>query len=388
MFNRYLKLNLPEGQSAFLWGARKTGKSTYLKMLYPESRYYDFLQTDTLITYIQAPYLLRQEVLALSQEQLKLPIILDEVQKVPMILDEVHWLIENTQAYFILCGSSARKLKRGAANMLGGRAWRYTFYPLTFIEIPDFDLLRALNHGLIPTHYSKQSVHKDIQAYVLNYLKEEIQDEGLTRNLPAFSRFLDAISYTHGQQVNYSNIARDCGVSASTVKGYFQILIDTLIGYEIMPFTKKVARDIITAMPKFYLFDIAIVNYLANRPINELKGIAAGDAFEHYIFMELTAYIGLNDINTQINYWRTKTGLEVDFILNRGEIAIEVKINDRVQTDKIKGLIAFSQEHKPKKAIVVSLDKYPRKINIEDGTDITILPWRDFLKQLWNKEIF
>lgn len=388
MFNRYLQLDLAIGQSAFLWGARKTGKSTYLKQAYPDSRYYDFLQTDTLMTFTQAPYLFREQVLALSDDQLKQPIILDEVQKVPMLLDEVHWLIENSTAYFILCGSSARKLKRGAANLLGGRAWRFAFYPLTYTEIPDFDLQRALNNGLIPSHYVKPSANRDLQAYVLNYLKEEIQDEGLTRNLPAFSRFLDALAYTHGQQVNHSNIARDCGVSASTVKSYFQILVDTLIGYEILPYTKKVARDIITAMPKFYLFDVGIVNYLANRPITELKGIAAGDAFEHFILMELTAYIGLNALNVEINYWRTKTGLEVDFILNRGDIAIAVKITDSVKSDKIKGLIAFSQEHKPKKAIVVSLDPNPRKMNVENGTDIFIMPWKDFLEKLWRKEIF
>lgn len=387
MFERYLQLDLPRGQSAFLWGARKTGKSTYLKRRYPTSKYYDFLQTDTLMQFTQTPQLLREQVLALDDEIIALPIILDEIQKVPMLLNEVHWLIENTDAYFILCGSSARKLKRGAANLLGGRAWRFSFYPLSYIEIPEFNLQHALRNGLIPAHYAKPSAERDLKAYVVDYLKEEIQDEGLTRNLPAFSRFLDALAYSHGEQVNHSNIARDCGVNASTVKAYFQILVDTLIGYEIYPFAKKVGRDIITATPKFYLFDVGIVNFLANRHITELKGTAAGDAFEHYIFMELIAYKELNELNIDINYWRTKTGLEVDFILNRGEIAIEVKISSSVKTDKLKGLIAFAQEHQPNHAIVVSLDPARRKITIEGGTDIIIMPWQEFLEKLWAKEI-
>lgn len=258
---------------------------------------------------------------------------------------------------------------------------------MTYTEIPNFDLKHAITNGLIPAHYAKGPAERDLRAYVTDYLKEEIQDEGLTRNLPAFARFLDAVAYSHGQQINHSNIARDCGVNASTVKAYFQILVDTLIGYEVYPFAKKVGRDIITAMPKFYLFDVGVVNSLANRNITVLKGIPAGDAFEHYIFMELIAFKELNEINIDIKYWRTKTGLEVDFILGQGEIAIEVKISNSVKTDKLKGLVAFSQEHKPKHAIVVSLDPGRRRIKVESGTDIIVMPWQEFLEKLWAKEI-
>jgi uncharacterized protein len=386
MYQRLLNLDLPQGQSAFLWGARKTGKSTYLKKTFPKAKYYDFLKTDTLILFTGKPYLLREQILAMKEEDLKLPIILDEIQKVPLVLNEVHWLIENTSAYFILCGSSARKLKRGAANLLGGRAWRFTFYPLIYLEIENFNLIHALNNGLIPAHYEKISAFRDLNAYITDYLKEEIQDEGLTRNLPAFSRFLDALAYSHGQQINHSNIARDCGINANTVKAYFQILVDTLIGYEIYPYSKKIGRDIITATPKFYLFDVGVVSALTNRKISELKGSLAGEAFEHFIFMELTAYIGLNELNYKIQYWRTKTGLEVDFILDNGRIAIEVKIGEHIEKNRIKGLIAFSQEHRPEHAIVISLEQNRRKISIEDGTDILVLPWEEFLKTLWNGE--
>lgn len=387
MFKRYLSMSLPRGQSAFLWGPRKTGKSTYLEECYPDAKYYDFLKKDLSMRFSKAPYLLREEVLALTSNQLAQPIILDEVQKVPEILDEVHWLIENTSAYFILCGSSARKLKRGAANLLGGRAWRFTFYPLVYPEIPDFNLLHALNNGLIPTHYSRVSAVRDLRAYVADYLKEEIRGEGLTRNLPAFSRFLDAVAFSNGQLVNYSNIARDCGVHADTVRNYFQILIDTLLGYEIYPFKKRVGRQLITAMPKFYFFDVGIMNILTSREIKALKGSGAGAAFEHYIFMELSAYSGLNELDLRISYWRTKSGLEVDFILGDGEVAIEVKISDCVQKRDLKGLIAFSQDYKPKKALVVSLDPNRRKLTVDSGTDILVMPWKEFLEALWNKEI-
>lgn len=387
MYHRVLEMDLPLRQSAFLWGARQTGKSTYLRERFPEARYYDFLDTDLMISMSSRPAQLREQVLAMDEKQLQHPIIIDEVQKVPLILDEVHWLIENTNAYFILCGSSARKLKRGAANLLGGRAWRFEFYPLVFPEIPDFDLLKALNNGLIPRHYQEESAVKSLDSYIKNYLKEEIQEEGVTRDLPAFARFLDVLAFSHGQQIVHTNIARDCGVSATTVKAYFQILIDTLLGYEIYPYSKKVTRDIITATPKFYLFDVGVVNSLAARSITALKGAAAEEAFEHYIFMELKAYAEINETHGNIAYWRTKTGLEVDFILGHGQVAIEIKINSTVEKHHLKGLTAFAEEHKPERAIVVSQDKYKRLIQVENGTDIEIYPWREFLTELWEKSI-
>lgn len=387
MLQRYLKLAIPKGQSIFLWGARKTGKSTYLKMSFPKAKYIDFLKSDILFHYLNAPHKLREEVEAMSNKELEQPIILDEIQKIPILLDEIHWLIENTSAYFILCGSSARKLKRGAANMLGGRAWRFNFYPLTYIEIPKFNLLHALQNGLIPAHYQKASAKRELKAYVMDYLKEEIQAEGLVRNLPAFSRFLEALAYTHGQQVVYSNIASDCGVHASTVKEYFQILIDTLIGYEVLPYRKKVGRDIITATPKFYLFDTGVVNALANRQITELKGAQAGEAFEHYMFMELMAYRELNELEYKICYWRTQKGLEVDFILGHGDVAIEIKISKNVEGQDVKGLIAFCEEHKPRFAFVVCQAPNKRKITVLEGTDIIIMPWREFLDTLWAGKI-
>lgn|SRR3990167_4107535 len=388
MFKRLLKLILPNRKSAFLWGARQTGKSTYLKAHFPEATWYDLLKSDVHARLEKNPQQLREEILAFTPAQLTQPIILDEIQKIPSLLNEVHWLIENTKAQFILCGSSARKLKRLGTNLLGGRALRYHFYPLTFAEIPNINLLRALNNGLVPSHYLSENVNLLLEAYVIDYLNFEIREEGLVRNLPDFSRFLDSAAFSNGQMVNFSNIARDCAKSAKTVEGYYQILIDTLLGYFLPPFAKKKKRDIIGKTPKFYLFDVGVVNYLAKRSVGELRGTAAGDAFEHFILMELTAYNNLYKKRYDITYWRTKTGLEVDFILGDAEIAIEVKIAHTVHKADLHGLIAFCEEHHPKKAITVSLDAAARLLKIDDHTTIHVMPWADFLNSLWRGDIF
>lgn len=386
MFNRLLKLILPEHKSAFLWGARQTGKSTFLKTNFPKSVSYDLLKSDVHLRLEKNPHILREEILACPAEQLQQPVIIDEIQKIPALLDEIHWLIENTDAQFILCGSSARKLKRVGANLLGGRALRYHFYPLAYPEIPNFNLLRALNNGTVPSHYLSDHVTLLHEAYVTDYLTHEIREEGLVRNLPDFARFLDSVAFSNAQLVNYTNIARDCGVSAKTVENYYQILIDTLVGYFLPPFHKKIKRDLISKTPKFYLFDTGIVNYIAKQSITELRGAAAGAAFEHYILMELIAYKGLCKKRFDITYWRTKNGLEVDFVLDT-EVAIEVKISQTVHKQDLKGLIAFCEEHQPKKALVVSLDAAPRLLQIDENLSIYILPWEHFLKSLWADEV-
>lgn len=386
MFKRLLDLQLPSGQSIFLWGARNTGKSTYLHQRYPQAIYYDLLQTDISHKLLVTPHLLREELQAMPSEKLHQPVIIDEVQKIPILLNEIHWLIENEKISFILCGSSARKLKRGAANLLGGRAWGFHFYPLVYKEIPDFDLLRALNHGLLPSHYLSNYPERSLRAYINNYLKEEIQAEGLVRNLAGFARFLDIVGFSHGEMLNYANIGRDCGIDAKTVKEYYQILVDTLIGYYVYPFTKKIKRDLIMTVPKFYLFDVGVANYLTRKKIVLLKGPEAGKAFEHYIFMEIQAYLGLNELDSPINYWRSKTGLEVDFVINYGQIAIEIKISESPSLSELSGLVAFCEDYRPQHAIVVCTAKKKRKLQIHENSFIDILPWQEFLENLWNKQ--
>jgi len=248
-------------------------------------------------------------------------------------------------------------------------------------EIPDFDLLRALR--LAESKY----INNYFQAYVDVYLTDEIRNEGLVRNLPGFARFLDIVGITNGEMVNANNIARDCGVNRNTVQDYYQILVDTLLGYFIYPHNKKIKRDLITATPKFYLFDVGVANYLAKQSLTSLKGMVVGKSFEHFLMMELTAFCGISRKQFPITYWRTKTGLEVDFILGDADVAIEVKISDEVHREDLKGLVAFCEEHPKTKAIVVSRDKSPRKLKINDEITILILPWKVFLDRLWDDEI-
>lgn len=283
---------------------------------------------------------------------------------------------------FILCGSSARKLIKNQSNLLGGRAWRYEMFPLVYPEIDDYNLLQALTRGLIPSHYNQTQYKKSLKAYCNDYLKEEVFNEGLTRNTPAFSRFFESLGYSHGEMTNYANIARECGIDAKTVKEYYQILIDTLLGYFVLPYKKNQNRQVITKTPKFYLFDVGIAGYLTKRHLTELKGEQFGRAFEHLIFLEINAYRSLNDLTFPINYWRTKTGIEVDFILGDAETAIEVKGKNRIDNKDLRGLKTFAEEYKSKKLIVVCNENEPRRVD-----NILILPWKIFFEKLWAHEI-
>lgn len=380
--DRLLKLDLPQGQSAFLWGPRKIGKTSLLKKSFPNSLIFDFLDTDLYLDFSKRPSLLREQLLAKSNEELSNPVILDEVQKIPRILDEVHWLIENRGIGFILCGSSARKLKRGQANLLGGRAWRFEMFPLTYAELSSMTLMNTLNKGLIPQHYFQKQPQRSLKAYVHDYLKEEVFSEALVRNIPAFSRFFDEIGYSHGQLINYANIARECGVDAKTVKEYYQILIDTLIGRRVEPFKKRQNRQVITKASKFYLFDVGVAGRIIGRRIPEEKGEVFGQAFEHFIYTELAAHASYSEVDYPINFWRTKSGLEVDFVLADGEIAIEVKGTERVDNRLLKSIMAFKEQFKPQKTLVVCNEKRKR---VYQG--VTMIPWREFLEELWSGKI-
>ena len=388
-FQRRLSIVLPERQSAFLWGARKTGKSTFLRQVFPGSLSFDFLRTDLLIAFTTRPALLREQLLTRSPAELALPVILDEVQKVPALLDEVHGLIEGHGLRFVLCGSSARKLKRGRANLLGGRAWRSEMLPLVSAEFPHaaegeggMELLRALNNGLIPSHYLSVNPRKSLEAYVRDYLKEEVFDEGLTRNVPAFSRFFEALGYCHGELINHANIARDCGVDAKTVKEYFQILCDTLLGRLVLPYKKRQERQVISKAPKFYLFDVGVAGAVSRRRIVEPRGDLFGRAFEHLVLMELVAHASYSELTYDIHFWRTKAGAEVDFILGDGEVAVEVKGTSRVDDRDMRGLRLFGETHRPRMSIVVCNEAAERVV---DG--IRIIPWRIFFRELWAGEI-
>jgi len=378
-FKRMQTLSQRGDESCFLWGPRQTGKTTLLKELFPKSPRYNLLLASEARRLATNPSLMRQELLATPPENN--PVIIDEVQKVPELLDEAQALIVENDMKFILCGSSARKLKRQGANLLGGRALRFELFPLVYPEIDDFDLLRALNHGLLPRHYISERPKDLLEAYVGEYLKEEIVAEALVRNVPAFSRFLEVAAFSNGEIVNYSNIASECGVSNPTIKEYFQILEDTFLARFVPAFRKKPKRRIIES-PKFYYFDVGLPNFLLKREKIMPKTELFGKAFEQFIFQELIAHSHYSGIKYPISYWRTTSQLEVDFILGDHDIALEVKSADKIDGQHTKGLQAFSEEYTTKHSIVISLDEKPRKI---DHT--LIFPWKTFLDKLWAGEI-
>lgn len=378
MYIRRQKFIGSDNESIFFWGARQTGKSTLLKTLFPDSLCFDLLLSSEYERFLRNPSLLREII---PGTEVPGPVIIDEIQKIPSLLNEVHWLIENKKIRFILCGSSPMKILRSGGNLLGGRAIRYELYPLVSAEIPDFDLLKALNNGLIPRHYLAGKSDKLISGYIGNYLRDEIASEARIRNIPSFSRFLEAAAFSNGEMVNFTNIAAESGVSSPTVREYFQILEDTMTGRFLQSYQKKPKRRVISA-PRFYFFDVGIAGYLIKRGKIAIGSEAFGKAFEHLIYHELYSYSHYSDKNFPIFYWRTASQIEVDFILGDHEVAVEVKSTNMVNPRHLKGLKSFSEEYKVKKLIIVSTDPYPRKID-----NITVLPWKTFLEQLWVGEI-
>ena len=378
MYVRRISIDGEYNDSVFLWGARQVGKTTWLTSQFPGCRYYDLLRPSEFERLLRHPELLSEELADFGEND---TVIIDEIQKLPQLLDEVHYLIQRKGIRFILSGSSARKLKRAGTNLLGGRASREMMYPLVSAEIPDFDLLRAVNNGMIPRHYMVQNPLERLRGYIGVYLDEEIREEAITRNLKTFSHFLEVAAQSDGEMVVYKNIAQDCGIDHRTVKDYFAILEDTLIGYLIPGFTWTEKRRAIAA-PKFYFFDVGVTNYLRHR-----RGLVPGTddfghAFEHLMVQEIIAFLGYSHSEERLTYWRTASGYEVDAIIGDGRVAIEFKATAEVQSRYTRGLKAFSEERPEARLIIVSLDKYRRKLN---GVDV--LPATEFLTDLWQGQI-
>lgn len=385
---RLLKLPNDPKESFFLWGPRQTGKSFLLKELYPDSFYVDLLKTSEYLKYLEQPWLLREELQSIiksKKSKLNKPVVIDEVQRVPLLLDEVHWLIENEKLVFVLCGSSARKVKHSRANLLGGRALRYELHGLSAQELKGkFNLLKLLNTGYIPRHYLSESSNVRLEAYVQNYLKEEIANEALVRNIPAFSNFLSIASLSDTELVNYVNIARECGVSANTVKEYFQILEDTLLGKFLPSYTKRPKRRVIQA-PKFYFFDVGIVNFLAKRKSLEPGAELFGKAFENWVFHELSTYNSYKKKFWDLSYWRLASGIEIDFVINDMEYVVEAKASSKIHDGHFKGIREVIIDHpRIKKRVIVSLIETNRLT--ADG--IHIIGAKSFINKLWSNELF
>ena len=375
MLQRILDLN-NEIDSIFLFGGRQTGKSTILRQQFPQSIYIDLLDNSIKERYHRNPTLLYETLKGKPEGTL---VIIDEIPEVPALLDEVHRLIVESGLIFILCGSGARKLKRKGHNTLGGRAYPVYLYPFVSAEIPEFDIDRAVTYGMIPPHYLAKNPTRLLAGYINVYLKEEIKEEALVRNLDAFQRFLEVAALTDGEIVNNNNIAQDCGVHATTVNAYFDILEDTLMGYRIPAFRKVMKRRLMQA-PKFYYFDIGVVNHLLHRKELVRGSADYGHAFEHLVIQEIYAWLHYTHSEETLSYWRTYTGIEVDAIIGDARVAIEIKSAEEIQPRHLKGLKTFAEEHPESRRIIVSLDKFSRTI---DG--IECLYVLDFFKTLWTE---
>jgi len=382
MFERALSLPDPGTETFFLWGPRQTGKSTLLRQRYPDGVWVDLLKADEFRRYATRPESLREELDATGPDPSR-QVVIDEIQKVPALLDEVHWLIENRGLSFALCGSSARRVRGGGANLLGGRALRYELRGLTAGEIgPTFDLDRMLNGGCLPRMHTADRPRLLLDAYIADYLREEVAAEGLVRNLPAFADFLDSAALSDGAPVNYSNIARGCGVSAPTVKAYFGILGDTLLARRLPRWQRRAKRRLAGA-PKFYFEDVGIVNRLARRGEVQRGSDAYGRAFENWVFHELSAFMAYRRLDDRLSYWRLPSGIEVDFVVGDMRLALEAKAGSRITDGHLRGLRILAEEHPGVARAVVCLETRARRT--ADGIDV--IPAVDFARRLWQDDL-
>jgi uncharacterized protein len=376
MFPRTLDLaTLLSKKSVFLFGPRATGKTHLVGATLPHAQVYNLLRPRDFSRLLVDPGILEQEVAPSTKL-----VVIDEVQKLPALLDVVHHLIETQKTHFLLTGSSARKLKRGQANLLGGRAWTAALFPLTSHEIPNFDLVRYLNRGGLPGIWTSDEPDEDLQSYVETYLREEVAAEALTRRLDQFARFLDIMGLTNGQELSYEGLSRDTGIQSKTIRNYVEVLSDTLLGFELKAFGNTAVRKAISRS-KFYLFDVGVANTLAHQGAIQPKSAAFGVAFEHFLVLEVRAYLSYRRLTHAMSYWRSTSQMEVDLIVGH-ELALEFKASARITNHDLKGLKALREEGMVKRFMVVSQDAEPRTI---DG--VAIVPWRTFLTQLWSDKL-
>jgi predicted AAA+ superfamily ATPase len=358
-------------RSFFLLGPRQTGKTSLIHHMMPDTLFYDLLDSSNYLAFSRNPGRLAEEIGSRVKR-----VVIDEIQRIPSLLNEVQRLIEARNVNFLLTGSSARKLRRGGINLLGGRARVKYLHPLTYRELGDkFNLNHAMQRGLLPSVYFSDDPRADLESYAGLYLQQEIMAEGATRNIPAFSRFLKIAAHSNGGIVNFTNIASDAQVARTTVYEYYEILKDTLVLRELPPWRKTVKRKPL-ASSKYYFFDVGVVSALQGRPF--LPGTPEfGEAFETFIMHELSCWSDYVSGET-LSFWRSTSGFEVDFIIG-DHTAVEVKAKENVSTQDIKSLRALREEKQLKCFICVCLEKRSREV---DG--IKILPYTEFLTSLWD----
>lgn len=372
-----------EKKSIFLFGPRQTGKSSYIKNQLSEPKLaWTLLDSELYRDLSMRPSILRNTLRAKGINDGV--VVIDEIQRLPELLNEVHMLIEETGIHFLLTGSSARKLKKKGVNLLGGRAGLFNFHPLVWPEIKNFDisLERIFKSGLLPAPFSDDDYETFLSDYVGLYVKEEIEAERQVRNLPPFWEFLRTVATTSGDIANYENVARDISISGVSVREWYNILVDTLIGFEVPPYRKTKIRKP-NAASKFYIFDVGVCRKLQKLTLIEEETAEFGKYFENYIAMEIRSWLDYNSSgNTGLTYWHAQSGQEVDFIINE-RVAVEVKATKRVSIKDLKGLKALMEEGLMEKYILVCRENYPQLLD----NGILVLPYEDFLSRLWNGEL-
>ncbi len=376
-------INPSKKKSWFLWGPRQTGKSTYVRSLLTESDLYiDLLPQRAFLNYAKHPGRIREEILAHEKKHRRFVCIIDEIQKIPSLLDEVHELIESRKIRFILTGSSARKLRRGGTNLLAGRAYTYRLFPLTRAELGDeFDLERALLIGCLPTLWEsdEEDPREFLRSYTETYLQEEIAQEGLARNIGPFSRFLDIAAACDGETVNFSNVARECGVSVKTAQQYYEILEDTFLAFRL-PAWRKSARKRLVTHPRFYFFDTGVTNALCHTLGEQLNPAVRGRRYEQFVISQIMAEIHYQRLDFQLFYWRTNHGAEVDLLICRGQrilAAAEIKSSRLLGKEPFDGLRSFREENSGVPTFVLGVGQRERLLS--DGT--TVMSWDRFIEQ-------
>jgi uncharacterized protein len=370
--------SLLETRTVILFGPRQTGKSSYIRSQLAgiPAVSYSLLDQRLLLSVLADPSLIRQEIEARRIRDAV--VVIDEIQKCPALMDEVHLMIEERRIRFLLTGSSARSFRRAGVSLLGGRGSNRRMHVFTYNELKPhgFDLNRALNTGLLPPHYLAASADEGLAAYVDRYLTEEVAAEGLTRNLPGFARFLETAAVANAQLINYSNIGRDAQVARQTVVQWFTVLFDTLLAFQLPAYVGSHKRKAI-GTAKFYFFDTGVVRTLRRLPVVHESSGDFGEFFEHFIFLELRAWVDYVSPRSKLSYWRSRSGFEVDFLLDEA-IAIEVKATRHVHDKHLRGLKALQEEGTIRRAIVVCREDRPRRTG-----GIDILPWELFLDELW-----
>ncbi|MBI4054684.1 MAG: ATP-binding protein [Elusimicrobia bacterium] len=373
MYSRTLKT--PAEKSFFLFGPRGTGKTHWVRSTFPQAVYLDLLESRTYNDLLADPQRLERHV----PETRGAHVVIDEIQRVPALLDEVHRLIENRRTRFILTGSSARKLRRGSANLLAGRALTCSMHPLTARELDkDYRLEHSLKWGQLPNAYTDSDPEAFLESYVKTYLREEVLQEGLTRNLSRFTRFLEAASFAQGSVLNLSNVARECAVHRKVVESYFGILEDLLIGVRLPPFAKRAKRRPVSH-PKFYYFDVGVYRTLRPKGPLDTPEEIEGVALESLVFQELSALLDNLRLNLDLYYWRAATGIETDFVLygKDGFIGLEVKRTDKVRDKDLRGLKAFISDYPSAKGYLLYLGSKPMNFG-----RIQALPAEEALRNL------